>query len=258
MIGSKPTRYGRAPDNPLLPGLFDGAAIDPAQVFRCDATCLAAAITRLPQEDALSLSLLTEAARLSLLDATDSLTFRPARPQVGEGEKAVLQDFDICMTIPVDSPLSRFAQIFETLTNEALALVDPTLIEPAHCPPLRYNNLVVQRYHPAPFGITPHRDHICYQGLVSLLILGGDGRFLMTADRAGNQPREIPSPPGSLVLMRGAGFAGLKSRPFHQLRDIETGRVSFGLRYDAHAEAASQNEREATSQREVPQREVSR
>jgi hypothetical protein len=112
---------------------------------------------------------------------------------------------------------------------------------------MRYNNLVVQRYRPAPFGITPHRDHICYRGLVSLVILEGDGRFAMTADRAGTAPRELPCAPGGLLLMRGAGFAGLKTRPFHQLRDIQSGRVSFGLRYDAHAEAARTAEKEGAA-----------
>jgi len=242
MFGRHHETGGLAAESASSQRLFHGKARDSAQVFRCDAADLAAAVRRLPEEDALSLPLLTEAARQSLLAATADLSYRPARPQIGEGEKAVQQDFDICMHVPDDSALSRFAALFETLTNDALAHIDPPC-----CPPLRYNNLVVQRYRPVPVGITPHRDHICYQGLVSLLVLEGDGCFSITADRAGSDAREIPCPPGGLLLMRGAGFAGMKTRPFHQLRDIRSGRVSFGLRYDAHAEAALKTAPEAAA-----------
>ena len=204
----------------------------PEATFVCDAPRLADAIARLKAEDALSLPLISEATRAALLAASQDLAYRPAKPRVGEGPRVVLQDFEICMDIPKNSAFQRFALAFEQLTNEALARLDPR-----PCDALRYNNLVVQRYDPGPVGITPHRDHICYEGLVSLVILSGSARFLVSADRSGRGAREIPNPPGCLLLMRGAGFAGLKNRPFHQLRDIESDRVSFGIRYDSRAEA---------------------
>jgi hypothetical protein len=204
----------------------------PEATFVCDAAGLADAIARLKAEDALSLPLISEATRATLLAASQDLAYRPAKPRVGEGPRVVLQDFEICMDIPKNSAFQRFALAFEQLTNEALARLDPR-----PCDALHYNNLVVQRYDPGPVGITPHRDHICYEGLVSLVILSGSARFLVSADRSGRGAREIPNPPGCLLLMRGAGFAGLKDRPFHQLCDIKSDRVSFGIRYDSRAEA---------------------
>ena len=126
-----------------------------------------------------------------------------------------------------ERPSGRLAALTRDPASAALAgrehLVEPCFI---------YNDLIVQRYEPGCVGITPHRDHIAYEGLVSLVILSGEAEFGICADRAGHGGREIASPEGCLLLMRGAGFAGLKTRPFHLLRNVRTRRVSFGLRYD--------------------------
>ena len=53
---------------------------------------MAAALARLEAEDAVSLPLLSEAARARLLAASDRLAYRPARPVIGKGEKAVLRN----------------------------------------------------------------------------------------------------------------------------------------------------------------------
>ena len=73
------------------------------------------------------------------------------------------------------------------------------------------------------------------KGLVSLVILAGDGRFMVCEDRSGANAREIPSPPGCLLLMRAPGLHGRRDRPFHFLTDVTTARMSFGLRYDVRA-----------------------
>jgi hypothetical protein len=191
------------------------------------AEVLGAALDRLAVDDALGLPLLSEPLRRYLLEESDQLAYRPAQPVVGKDEKAVYQDFELCMSFAEESPFRTFARALDRLTWAALAgrehLVDPCFI---------HNDLIVQRYEPGCVGITPHRDHIAYEGLVSLVILSGEAEFGICADRAGHGGREIASPEGCLLLMRGAGFAGLETRPFHLLRNVRTQRVSFGLRYD--------------------------
>ncbi len=194
---------------------------------------LARALDRLEREDALALDLLDEELRRSLLRAAGELAYREARPIVGEGERAVGQDFEICMTFPARSVFRDFARVLEVLTNQALDLMPAPPFEPIH-----YNDLAVQRYRPGSRGITPHRDHIRYQGLVALVILAGEARFFVCPDRSGAGAREIPSPPGSLLLMRAPGYAGAKIRPFHMLKDVASHRVSLGLRYDTRADQA--------------------
>ena len=153
---------------------------------------------------------------------------------VGEGERSVWQDFEICMTFPERSIFRDFARVLEVMTNQALALMpEPPLAQ------VRYNDLAVQRYRPGSRGITPHRDHIRYQGLVALVILTGEARFYTCADRSGADAREIPSPPGCLLLMRAPGYAGAKTRPFHMLKDVASYRVSLGLRFDTRADQAA-------------------
>jgi hypothetical protein len=191
------------------------------------AEALGTAIDRLAAEDALSLPVLSEPLRAYLLEESAHLTYRPARPVVGRGDKAVFQDFELCMSFAEASPFRTFARALDRLTWAALAGREE-LLQPG----FTYNDLIVQRYEPGCAGITPHRDHIAYEGLVSLVILSGEADFLICADRAGTGEREIASPEGSLLLMRGAGFAGLRTRPFHLLRNVRTRRVSFGLRYD--------------------------
>ena len=92
---------------------------------------------------------------------------------------------------------------------------------------------MVQRYASGSKGISPHRDHIRYRGLIALLVLSGHGRYFICADREGSAAREIPAPPGYLILMRAPDFANRKDRPFHYLTDITSERYSFGIRYDS-------------------------
>jgi hypothetical protein len=199
--------------------------------FSVTPAALARALARLATKDALSLPLLDGAARRRLTAATAHLSFRPARPVVGEGAAAVYQEFEICMPIPAGSVFHDMAAALEDLVNQALGcLPAPPIARPFH-----FNDAVVQRYERGALGITAHRDHRRYQGLIVVLPLSGAARFFVCADRAGRAAREIPAPPGSIVLMRGLGYAGRRDRPFHFVRDIGRRRLSLGLRYDADA-----------------------
>lgn len=194
---------------------------------------MAEALARLAVEDAVSLPLLSEAACSRLLAASDRLAYRSARPVIGKGEKAVLQEFEICMNPPPPSPFHDCAAALERLTRAALeSLPEPPL---AAAPP--FDDVVLQRYPPGAIGITPHRDHVRYRELVAIATLAGRARFFVCKARSGAGAREVPIPPGSLLLMRAPGFAGRDDRPFHFLRDVTETRVCLGLRHDVQAGA---------------------
>ncbi len=192
---------------------------------------LARTLARLAAEDAVSLPLLSETAREDLLAASRGLSYRPARPVIGTGDKAVHQDFELCMN-PPPGPFHACARTLEHLLQGALAeLPDPPL---AAAPPL--NDVVLQRYRPGALGITPHRDHARYRELVAILTLAGQARFFVCKARSGTDPHEVPIPPGSLLLRRAPGFAGRGDRPFHFLKDVTRQRVCLGLRHDVQAD----------------------
>lgn len=196
----------------------------------CDTADLAAAIRRLEAEDATSLPLLSPDARAALIEEAETRVggWRPARPIVGEGDKAVHQDFELTVELPADGGLKALARALGRQFGAALARIDPPpLAEPFHI-----NDLILQRYPVGCAGITPHRDHIRYVGLVAIVVLAGAGRFRISADRSGANAREIPAPPGHMTLMRAPGLFHRRDRPFHMLDAVTAERYSFGLRQD--------------------------
>ena len=192
---------------------------------------LAGALTRLAGEAAVSLPLLGPADRRALVEAAAHLAYRAAKPMIGEGERTVRQDLELCMTIAPLSPFHALAAALEREVARALARLERP---PLNAPP-RFNDLIVQRYRPGSLGITPHRDHLRYRDLVAIVTLAGRARFLLCADRHGRDPREVPVPPGSLLLMHAPGFAGRRDRPFHMLSEVTETRVALGLRHDVEA-----------------------
>jgi hypothetical protein len=193
---------------------------------------LAAALAKLEAEDAVALPLLSPQGCRALLAASESLTYRQAKPVIGEGERAVHQDFEICMPVPQGSLIHACAAAVEQLLPPALAeLREPPL---AAAPPL--NDLVVQRYATGSRGISAHRDHVRYRDLVAIVTLAGQARFFVCRERSGIDAREVPIPPGSLLLMRAPGFAGRSDRPFHFLSDVTSTRVCVGIRHDVEAD----------------------
>lgn len=186
------------------------------------------ALLSLVAEGAASLPLLELEALPALLTATQILSYRVGRREIGSGEKVVRQDFDICMAPPKTNPIWDLASELEEYLARAFEGLHPPLLAGR----FGFNDLVVQRYNSGSFGITMHRDHVRYTGLVALIQLSGDGRFFVSDTRSSSGAREIFWRPGHLLLMRAPGFAGRKDRPFHYLCDIATERYSIGLRHD--------------------------
>ena len=160
--------------------------------------------------------------------------FATPSPSSGEGERAVYQDFDICLSIPRPNPLWQLTQAVERLVAAALGAMSPPPLEA-----LPLNDLVLQRYPPGAHGITPHRDHVRYVGLVVIVQLSGDGRFGLCADRRGAGARVLEAGPGDGILMRAPGFGERKDRPFHFLDGITVERYSLGMRCDRAREPAA-------------------
>jgi len=196
---------------------------------------LARSLSRLAEEDAASIDLLSAEGCADLVAASAELCYREARPVIGEGEREVRQDFEICMPVPDGSLFHDCRNALERLLGQALGVMPAP---PLFVPP-RLNDLVVQRYPAGSRGITAHRDHLCYRDLVAIVTLAGRARFFVSTDRSGENAREVPIPPGSLLLMRAPGFAGHDDRPFHFLNDVKEERICLGLRHDVRTEAGA-------------------
>ena len=192
---------------------------------------MAAALERVAREDAAVVSLLTPAECQGFIDAGADLSYRSAKPVIGERERAVYQDFDICLSIPQTHRLWQLTQAVERLIAAALGTMAQPPLEA-----LPLNDLVLQRYPPGARGITPHRDHVRYVGLVVIVQMSGDGRFGLCADRSGAGARVLDAGPGDGILMRAPGFGDSKHRPFHFLDGITAERYSLGMRSDKTVE----------------------
>lgn len=190
---------------------------------------LAGSLELLRNRASVSLQGLAGPVLSDLAGAARDLPFRPARSEVGKPERRVYQQFGYCDAVPGHHPLSHLGRWMEWRVQRALARMS----EPPVSMSFTINDIVCQRYQPGDLGITPHRDHIAYTGLVILVVLCGRGRYHVCADRRGHDKREISSGPGWVILMPGPGYGGRSDRPFHMVGDIRELRYSVGLRHDA-------------------------
>lgn len=200
---------------------------------------LAACLERLKSRSAVSLPVLSGPALAELADAADGLSFRPAAYEAGKPGARVYQEFGYCGAVPAGHPVSLLGSWFGARVRRALA----SMSSPPISRDFTINDIVCQHYRPGDLGITPHRDHVSYTGLVALVVLSGRGRYFVCTDRLGRNREEIPSAPGRAILMPGPGFAGRTDRPFHTIGDIGECRISVGLRHDARKapEAGAKN-----------------
>ena len=199
---------------------------DASRYFDEGALDMGAVIDGMREVGAASVPLLRDDAREILLAAALGGTYRKSREVVGSGENIVHQGMDCCADFPDDSRFHGFTAAFQALVERALAGLDA---EP-FATPLRFDDLMLQRYGAGSIGITPHRDSARYINAACLFTLAGDARLYLCDDRAGSAKREIDHAPGTVVFLRAPGFLGSDERPFHTISEIGIGRVSFGLR----------------------------
>jgi hypothetical protein len=190
---------------------------------------IAAAIAACAAHGASAVPVLDRSACRRLADtAPDLPAWRRARAVVGEGERQVFQDFELTQQFPDESPYRATAALIDAALAQAARRLEPNPLPDG----FHINDIILQRYASGSRGITPHRDHLRYRGLVALLIVAGNGRFCLCEDRRGAGAREFAAGPGDLLLMRAPGLAGSSERPFHFLDGITVERLSFGMRWD--------------------------
>ncbi len=194
-----------------------------------DAQRFAVALSQVAALGYACLPILAEAECRALLAGCEALSYSLARPLVGAAGREVRQDFDLTMEIPKPNPIRDLAASLDVAVAAASGLLDPNPLPDG----VVFNDLIVQRYPKGSQGITPHRDHLRYTGLVVLVTLVGKVPFCVCADRSGGDPVEIAAPPGGAVLLAAPGFAGGRTRPFHFLRPVTEPRVSLGIRQDS-------------------------
>ncbi|MDZ7840467.1 MAG: hypothetical protein U5R46_06545 [Gammaproteobacteria bacterium] len=194
--------------------------------FSADA--LAGSLEQLKSRPAVSMRVLHGPVLEELAAAAEQLSYQSAVYEAGKPEARVYQEFDYCGAVPDDHPIQYLGRWFETRLRSALALMTVPPVETG----FTINDIVCQCYRPGELGITPHRDHVAYTGLIILVVLAGRGRYFVCPRRDGDGRREIESHPGWAILMPGPGYAGRSHRPFHMVTDIASVRYSVGLRHD--------------------------
>jgi hypothetical protein len=195
-----------------------------------DDAALAEALARVVRDGAAAVPALSLTARRALVRAAGDLSFRPARPVVGSGDRAVTQAFEIADAVPATGPLGEVADELADRLNAARARPGTP-----DCPAIAFNDRVAQRYPPGDVGISPHKDHIRYVHLVVNVVLQGFGQLYICPQRSFQDALAIPGAAGDLLLMRAPGFAGRADRPFHAIGGITHDRLVLGLRQDARA-----------------------
>lgn len=156
-----------------------------------------------------------------LVKLSEGQTFLPQLP-IGSVE----QNFAKCGTFEPGSAWPRLAQ----MTAEELQTGFNDLgWERLH---LYFNDLSLQQYKPSSIGISPHRDHKKFIGLIGLYILDdGEASFCLCDNHTGDNPIALEGKPGDLILLRGHWpKTPSLERPFHFVGKVSSRRLTLGLR----------------------------
>jgi hypothetical protein len=99
--------------------------------------------------------------------------------------------------------------------------------------PLAVNEMIFMRYDRPDGGISPHRDHACYQGAIVLFTLEGAAPFRIHRSRDIDDVAEAwTTGPGDVVVLRAASADDIGGRPMHSVGPPEgRARVSLSLRH---------------------------
>ena len=175
-----------------------------------------------------SLSLLNKNQLASLIKDISHFKFRKAKAITGN---SVSQDFDVCFPAPRINSLEKLASLLEKLFSESLSEIDNPPIKPP-C----FNDLAIQKYHKNSSGISPHRDHKKYTGVIVIVTLKGESQLSICENRNGVNTEVINDKPGRIVILPATNFITLSGdnlRPLHFVDNIHKGRLSIGLRQNS-------------------------
>lgn len=163
-----------------------------------------------------------------LLEEARRLSYRECANIIGQGEKAVTQDFKISLNFPDETKLDEFSASFERQLNAGFAALSESPVDL----PFHFNDRAMVIYEEGSTGISPHKDHLCFEGVVAILTLTGQADFYICNDRNKNNSIHFAAKAGVMIMMRGANYLGLE-RPFHYVENVTAQRYGFGLRYNA-------------------------
>ena len=183
-------------------------------------------VHELAKKGATSIALLREEFRQALLDEAGRYVYHSEPEVVGSGDRIVRQQMSSTSDLPPGSLFIDLKDVIQRTLDERLRQAAPYPFETL----LRFNDVSLQKYAVGSIGITPHRDGLKYINLICIVVIGGQGRFFVCADRSGIAAREIEAEPGRAIFLRAPGFLGEDNRPFHMVTEITTTRYSFGLR----------------------------
>ena len=163
-----------------------------------------------------------------VLNQVCKLTFKKAKTLTGN---QVSQDFEISFPVKRVGYLNSLASALEFLFSNSLKRMN--------APPCKspiFNDIAAQKYHFGSEGISPHRDHIKYSGIIVLLNLYGSSRLGICNDRNGKKAKKINDSPGRVVIFPGSKFLsknGIDLRPLHFVDRIRSERISIGFRHNS-------------------------
>lgn len=183
-------------------------------------------IRTLSVDGAVSIPLLTEAARQALQQEAERFCYEPEVKTLGTADRIVRTEYSAYNQFSEVGLYADFKQAFQALMDEAC---DRLGAAPFNTP-LEWNELVLQRYWPGQLGITPHRDSLWAINLIALVNLGGQAEFYRCDDRQGTNAVQLDTTPGNVIFLRAPGFLNTTVRPFHFLTNIRSTRYSLGLR----------------------------
>jgi hypothetical protein len=88
----------------------------------------------------------------------------------------------------------------------------------------------VHHYGATDVGIDWHRDGPQYRQVTALIVLEGDGDFMVARDHEGLGAQRIEAVPGDMILLAMSGFAGQKELLYHGIFRVTTTRTTMMFR----------------------------
>jgi hypothetical protein len=168
---------------------------------------------------------LAEDFRRGLQQEVQACPFQPVPGEIGP----VRQETEECV---IPTPMDRYPLVAR-LSGEMVALVRDHGRAVAGLEAWVPTAAFVQRYRPGALGITPHLDGKRFGLLVAVFTTRGSAQFSLHETRPGPVVARWEAAPGSLVLLRGPGLAGVDDgRPFHAVGPCDQGRYSVSFRMD--------------------------
>ncbi|MBI4176071.1 MAG: hypothetical protein HY518_02625 [Candidatus Aenigmarchaeota archaeon] len=169
-------------------------------------------------------SFLNDSFRKELLEEARGAAY--TKPPEYPGSR-VEEDYDMCVLFDGERGILRPEYPGYLLLKDAYESFLADNLPPG----LGISQEVLNRYRPGSGGITAHRDFPTNINLVSIFVIGGQGRFYICADRERHNAAELENPPGSLILLRAPrNWKERSQRPYHFVEDIKEERYTCLLR----------------------------